>query len=68
MTKKVTIFKQSAVISENLDIVCPMLWSVSPVFQPLGHTDHHRLLGGWFYEYGVLQRSSVDYDSDIQIA
>lgn len=66
MTKSVTIFKQSAVISKNVYTVHPMSWSVSPVFQPLGRSEHHGMLGGWFY--GVLQRSSVDCDNDIQIA
>jgi hypothetical protein len=68
MTKNVTIFKQSAVVSKNVYTVCPMLWSVSPVFQPLGCSDHQGLLGGWFYEYGVLQISSVDCDNNIQIS
>jgi hypothetical protein len=53
MTESVTIFKQSVVISKSMYTVCPMLWFVSPVFQPLGLSDHHGLLGGWFYEYGV---------------
>ena len=66
MTESVTTFKQSAVVSKNMYTVCPMLWSVSPILQPLGFSDHHGLFCGWFYEYAVLQRSNVDCDNDIQ--
>ena len=66
MTKIVIIFKQSAVISKNVYVQCRVLFLL--YFILLSRSDHHGLLGNWFYEYGVLQRSSVDCDNDIQIA
>ena len=53
MTESVTIFKQNVVKSKSMYTVCPMLWSVSPIFQPLVCSDRHGLLQGWFYEYRV---------------
>jgi hypothetical protein len=53
MTESVIIFKQSVVISKSMYTVCPMLWFVSPIFQPLGLSDHCGMLGGWFYEYEI---------------